>query len=184
MRRMRAVTLVALVTLACAMVWAWGRGMYLPGWVHWKSGVINCGEEEAAGKRMMVLEGKSLCLLSGETVVWRTGRELLAQDALWCDIDHDGQNEVLLLCWRRGRYGSSHPFWAGREETNWSQHIFIYDWTEAGVRPAWMASDIGMEAVDWRFDEKERLLITDAKGRTSAWAWSSWGLQLIAAPER
>lgn len=62
----------------------------------------------------------------------------------------------------------------------WSQHIDIYDWTGKNFRPAWMASDIGLDAAAWQFDEQQRLVITERSGRESAWDWISWGLVRIA----
>ena len=47
------------------------------------------------------------------------------------------------------------------------------------VHPLWMASDIGMEAAGFSFDEKKRLEITETNGRVTYWDWMSWGLTLI-----
>ena len=43
-----------------------------------------------------------------------------------------------------------------------------------------MASDIGLDAAAWQFDEQQRLVITERSGRESAWDWISWGLIRIA----
>ena len=43
-----------------------------------------------------------------------------------------------------------------------------------------MASDIGLDAATWQFDEQQRLVITERSGRESAWDWISWGLVRIA----
>lgn len=42
-----------------------------------------------------------------------------------------------------------------------------------------MASDIGLDAAAWRFDEQERLVITEHSGAVSRWDWLSWGLERI-----
>ena len=86
----------------------------------------------------------------------------------------------LLLVWRWGRFGKSRPFWKTGPDWGWSQHIDIYDWTGKNFRPAWMASDIGLDAAAWQFDEQQRLVITERNGRESAWDWISWGLVRIA----
>ena len=88
--------------------------------------------------------------------------------------------ELLLLVWRWGRFGKSRPFWKTGPDWGWSQHIDIYDWTGKNFRPAWMASDIGLDAAAWQFDEQQRLVITERDGRESAWDWISWGLVRIA----
>ena len=138
------------------------------------------GEPEA-----MVLADRTLQVLDGEAVLWQTAEGVLVQDALWCDIDRDGGRELLLLCWRRGRYGPSRPFWE-EEKTDWgwSQHIFLYRWTGETMRPLWMASDVGREVTGWSFDETRRLTLTDRDGQVTAWDWVSWGLTNIPLPQR
>lgn len=182
--RRRAIALAAaalMAVAAAAAVCAYQRGLFLPGWIAWKTAEI-AGAPDAGEPERIVLEKKAVRVVSGAQTLWQSEREILVQDVLFCDIDHDAQRELLLLCWKRGRYGESRPFWVTREETGWSQHIYIYDCTAQEVRPVWMASDIGMDAAAWRFDEQERLVITDTDGRQSAWDWLSWGLRQIELP--
>lgn len=164
----------AVFIAAIAVLTAWKRGDFLPGWIQWNTASIESGEPER-----IELTRRTVTVLNHGEAVWQSDREIQVQDILWCDIDHDGERELLLLCWKRGRYGDSRPFWVTEDETSWSQHIFIYDWTADGIRPIWMASDIGLEAAAWRFDETQRLVITDRDGAQSAWDWISWGLKRI-----
>ncbi len=146
-----------------------------PGWISWQEKQL----PRQSGQPALMLRDKALWAeLDGE---WtrQTGPELLVQDVLRCDIDRDGAPELLLLCWKRGRYGQSRPFWVEEDPPGWSQHIFIYRWTGQSLRPLWMASELGREVVQWRFDETERLQITDRRGQTTAWDWVSWGLSCI-----
>lgn len=163
---------------AIALFCAWKSGYFLPGWIIWESKEISCDRESREPDKI-VLVGKQVSVFAGQDAVWQSGRELRVQDVLWCDMDHDSQKELILLCWKRGRYGESRPFWVTEEEKNWSQHIYIYDWADGGIRPIWMASDIGLEVAAWRFDEAQRLILTDREGRESAWDWLSWGLSRI-----
>ena len=140
--------------------------------------------ETAAEPDEILLRGRRATVCKGGAAVWQSERGIRVQDVLWCDIDHDGDKELMLLCWKRGRYGESRPFWVEEDEKSWSQHIYIYDWTEEGIRPIWMASDIGMDAERWRFDERERLVITERNGRESAWDWLTWGLSALGNPVR
>lgn len=164
----------AVLIAAIAVLTVWKNGGFLPGWISWNSTEIDGGDSVR-----IVLSGRQVRVMDGDTTVWQSDRAIRVQDALWCDIDHDQAPELLLLCWKRGRYGESRPFWVTEDEQSWSQHIFLYDWTGEGVRPIWMASDIGMEAVGWQFDETRRLIITDRQGRETAWDWVSWGLSKI-----
>ena len=33
------------------------------------------------------------------------------QDSLYADIDRDGQDEKIVLLWKKGRFGKHRPFW-------------------------------------------------------------------------
>lgn len=126
-----------------------------------------------------MLANRRLTVQSGGRMAWQSPQDILVQDFLWCDINHDSENELILLCWRIGRYGQARPYWVKKDEKDWSQHIYIYSWENEAIRPLWMASDIGMDVHSFTFDEKQRLLITETNGRKTAWDWISWGLTLI-----
>ena len=116
---------------------------------------------------------------NNKKTIWTSPKNILVQDFLWCDINHDEKDELLLLCWRIGRYGNAKPYWVEKDEHSWSQHIYIYELRDnEEIHPLWMASDIGMDVESWSFDEKERLVINETSGRKTAWDWVSWGLSL------
>lgn len=149
-------------------------GYVLPAWISWETERLLCQQD--GGPEQIVLERRTVTVFDRGEAVWQSDREIRVQDVLWGDIDHDGAKELMLLCWKRGRYGDSRPFWVTEDEKTWSQHIYLYDWTGGAIRPIWMASDIGLEAARWSFDETDRLVLTDRKGEQSAWDWISWGL--------
>ena len=170
-------TAAAVVVMLAAAALIWRNVLFLPPWIAWQETQIECGE--AAGPARIELSGRRVRVYKGAEMVWETESRIRVQDVLWGDIDHDGAKELMLLCWRRGRYGRKRPFWVEKDEPEWSQHIYLYDWTENGIRPIWMASDIGLDAAAWRFDERERLVITERSGAVSRWDWLSWGLERI-----
>ena len=172
MRRKAIGVIAALVALLAAGWWLLEAGVLLPAWISWEEREILCG----ASPEKVVLEDRTVTVWDGGSAAWQSGRDIQVQDVLWGDIDHDGEAELMLLCWKRGRYGKSRPFWVTEDEKTWSQHIYLYDWKDGAVSPIWMASDIGMEAVEWSFDETDRQVITDREGRKTAWDWLSWGL--------
>ncbi len=124
----------------------------------------------------VIQEGRRVKVLRKDTPVWELERDVLAQSVLLGDIDHDGRDDLLVLCWKRGRFGKHKPTWVAYDEIGYSQHIFIYRIEEDTVRPRWMASDIGMDAVSWEFDDGV-LSITDTEGEVTKWVWRSWGLE-------
>lgn len=127
----------------------------------------------------IVLKHRHLSVQKDGAIAWESPEGILVQDFLWCDINHDDKNELILLCWRIGRYGNARPFWVEKDEKTWSQHIYIYEWRDNEIHALWMASDIGMDVTSFDFNTTDRLLITETSGRITAWDWLSWGLSLI-----
>lgn len=123
-------------------------------------------------------KGRRVRVYSHAKLIWELSSGVRAQDFLYADVDHDGTNELLILCWRRGRYGRHRPTWVKHDELKWSQHIFIYEIKDDVVRPEWMASDIGMSAAAWGFSEGI-LSIEDTEGIVTKWIWRSWGLEKL-----
>ncbi len=152
-----------------------GKTPLLPRWVEWKSGTFaGCGGEYEG-----LLERKTVRVLREDAVIWTSPEGVKVQEVLSCDIDNDSRDELLLLCWKKGRYGQHRPFWVEEDEKGWSQHIFVYEYDREEVRPKWMSSYIGQDvtemcAVSGR-DGVIRLWLTDPEGTISSWVWTSWG---------
>ncbi len=155
---------------AMSLLMQYRAGYILPVWIEWQ-------------ERDVLSSDFSLSVSdrgAGIQNLWQSDKNIKVQDALICDIDHDGESELMLLCWRRGRYGASRPFWETEEEKTWSQHIYIYDLTDNEVTPIWMASYIGVDVVSWSFDNENRLTLTDRNNNITRWDWLTWGLERIA----
>ncbi len=180
-RRTCLLLLAAACLLAAGFAAAVRSGAFLPGWISWEAGAITGGAPEEP--EAIVLEDRGLRVLSGGETAWETAPGIRVQSFLWCDIDRDGAKELLLLCWRRGYYGESRPFWVEENDEGWSQHIFIYAWDGETMVPRWMASDLGREVVSWRFHPVQRLVLTDREGAVTAWDWRTWGLTNIPLAE-
>ncbi|MCR5301105.1 MAG: hypothetical protein K6E49_01545 [Lachnospiraceae bacterium] len=123
-------------------------------------------------------DGRRLWVYKNDRLIWQLPQKIRAQDFFLDDIDHDGEKELVILCWRVGRFGRRRPTWVETDEKTWSQHIFIYEIRDDDVKPKWMASDIGVDAVS--FDHSDGVvIITDTKGEVTKWKWVSWGLEKI-----
>ena len=170
--------IAAVCIAAIALYFGFQQRHLLPLWIQWNHVTIR---EDSLPQ--ISLENRTVTVQQDGSILWQSGDDIRVQDILTCDIDHDSQQELLLLCWKRGRYGDNRPFWVTEDERNWSQHIYIYDCSTDGVTPIWMASDIGMDAAAWRFDPDQRLVITDTNGQQTAWDWISWGLSNIPLAE-
>ena len=150
-------------------------GAFLPRWISWEE-TAGCN---ASGEYLFSLSKKSVTVTHANSVIWTSPNNVKVQKALFCDADNDGQDELVLLCWKRGRYGTSKPVWVKKDERRWSQHLFVYECAPDLVKPKWMSSYLGLEVSDIVSNGKGtpygRLWMTDLEGAVSSWVWDSWG---------
>ena len=177
--------IMALVCTGAALYMLWQGGVFLPGWIGWENGTL----QDTSGQYEAVLTHRRVQVRKDDQVIWTSPKGLKVQQAQVNDIDNDGQDELILLCWRIGKYGRSRPFWVERDEQRWSQHIAVYECNGEKVKTKWMASDIGFEVCEIRAGSRaayagrrenkgapdNRLLLTDRKGELTCWFWDSWG---------
>lgn len=149
---------------------------HLPRWIIWENAVLT----PASAPYTAVLKHRHLEVTAADGgTLWVTPDSLKVQEALCSDIDNDGLEELILLCWKKGRYGTDRPFWVTQDETTWSQHIFLYEFSDGAIRPKWGSSYIGQEvshmSVILRQDMRNHLLLAAPDRTVSSWLWDSWG---------
>ena len=144
--------LTAAILIVAAFLVMWLNGALLPKWIEWKE--------------------------VSDTSYLKKG--VKAQDTLSMDINRDGKDELLVLCWRIGRYGDRKPFWVKRDELKWSQHIYIYEKTDEGYKAIWMASDIHTDVARWEPFDDSLLVTYSPDNQKSVWMWNSWGLERLS----
>ncbi len=166
---------MALVSTGAILYLLWSGGAFLPRWISWQSGSFYDSSESYE----IVLQNKKVEILYGGVSVWNSPKGVKVQSVLSCDIDNDGMDELLLLCWKIGRYGSHRPFWVERDEKKWSQHIFVYEYENGKIKAKWMSSDIGQDVAKMEGNGREapfnRLLLTAPDGEISQFRWDYWG---------
>jgi len=144
----------------------------LPDWINWKEKkIVLSTDVDGNEERTAVLSGKKTTI--GQ---WESPEGCLVQDMLVCDIDSDGEEELMLLLWKIGT-NVDLKLWNEVPEEKWGQHIYIFDILEDAVKPIWWASDIALLAESWEFNEKRRLIIHELSGKESYWDWDSFGLK-------
>lgn len=172
--------IMASVCIGAVLYLMWRGGAFLPQRIVWENRTF-C---DASGQYEMTLARKKVSVRQNGDVVWTSPGDLRVQQALSCDIDNDRQDELVLLCWRIGRYGKSKPFWVEENERKWSQHIAVYEYNGGNVRPKWMSSYIGFEVEKIAGGGRAgamaepphiRLFLTDTDGKMTCWFWDSWG---------
>ena len=187
---------IAVAVLVCAFLlyFLWKRGTFLPGWVKWNNKAENHVFTDIPGEfedpdREAIVEIAGIQLKNRHFSVydeagnlrWESKKGWKVSDYFIDDIDHDGEDEIVILFWRIGSFGDSKPFWIEKDEKKWSQHIGIYDYDalrEDRVDPIWVSSGMGIKVKDLWLDEKEFLHIAEPGGKETLWFWNRWGLAL------
>lgn len=172
--RKHKIILIVTVTAAALCAAVFLKLFTLPGY----SAPTDCTISDTGSGITVIQEGRRLKVTRNDRIIWEMDKNVLVQSTLLGDIDHDGKDDLIVLCWKRGRYGKHRPTWVRHDEIGYSQHIFIYTIKEDKVVPRWMASDIGMDAASFRFDDGV-LSITDTKGEVTKWIWRTWGLEKL-----
>lgn len=190
------VLLAVLAPAAAAAYALWNSGAFLPRWIQWTGASL----QDETGDYQIVLNHKTVSVTWWDkstrqndspeqdsaagrgAVIWTSPKDVLVQKVLSADVDNDNREELVLLCWKIGRYGRDRPFWVEKDEKKWSQHLFVYEYVNGEIKPKWMSSYLGKDLTDVstyrRADSLNRLLFTDLAGETSCWKWDSWGFTL------
>ena len=159
MRRAAGLALYVALLAGIALVLLWYRGDFLPCRGE-RTSTLELEDTEVT----LALRDASLTAAASDTVLWQS------------DIDRDGTAELVLLAWRRGNYGPSRPFWVARNDTGWSQHIFIYNWQDGAPVPQWMSSGLRPQVSRWAAQPDGQLYILTPQGEETLWRWGQWGL--------
>lgn len=178
----RAALLLALAVLLAVGTCAAGARLG----VLWQEKAVPVDLSGDGAAEMLTLARRALTVsdAAGETV-WQSEPGWRVQDFFTGDIDGDGAPELLVLLEKRGSYGSVRPFWVERDETGYSQHIFIYRWDRRAeaLRSVWMASalPVRVRLFSLEADGVTIRLVTTA-GEESLWRWQSFGLARVDVP--
>lgn len=163
--------LYAVILAVVALPLLWARGLFLPSG---KDSTETVCFEDSTSVSLSLAQGRFTA--AGDSNLWQSEAAWHVQDFLTCDIDRDGSTELLLLVWRRGNYGPSKPFWVKRNDTNWSQHIFIYNRQGETFVPQWMSSQLRPKVARWAVQGTDTLFILTPDGTETLWQWGQWGL--------
>ncbi len=188
---LRGILAAAFCCAGIAIIVAFRSGMLMPPvWVEYQSKAVDLkgyflevgnkkarlSYDEASGKESE--QPNTGMPMSG--AFWLSDPAYKVQDGFLTDLDRDGDIEMVLLVWKRGRYGKHRPFFVTSDEKSYSQHIFIYD-IEDGVlvRQKWFASDIGVQVKRMKLMEQDNalMLTEDTDGNCVLWKWESFGLK-------
>lgn len=167
--------ITALAASGALFYMLWDTGALLPGWILWEEQQI----PDRSGSYELSLTDRTVHVTYEGDEIWNSPANIQVQQILSLDIDRDEKDELILLCWKRGRYGKHRPFWVEKDEAGWSQHLFVYEYEGREIRPKWMSSYIGQDVAHMtgggNKSGEKWLLLTDPEDFVNCWQWGSWG---------
>jgi poly-gamma-glutamate capsule biosynthesis protein CapA/YwtB (metallophosphatase superfamily) len=181
-KRITAAVVIIAAVIAQILYLSWQDGAFLPRWIEWREKSL---EATVGGTTYNVIlnENKAVevCVCDTEAkTIWETKSDIKVQDVLSCDIDGDGDDELVILCWKIGHFGISMPFWE-HDKKEWAQHLYVYEYDSGAVSPKWMSSYLGLDVKEMSSqpvtDTKSRLVFADTDGVLNYYIWSSWGFE-------
>ena len=163
----------AAIAAAAFMLFGW-KGMFL------KREFTN--KEAAWGDLQAKAEDGILALYRNNTEVWRSDWDWSVQDFCLADLDGDGEDELVLLVWKRGSYGPHRPFWVSHNDICLEQHVFVYKREPeraSQIRALFMSSSVGKDIGGMGTDGTN--LVLKENGRFTVWDREVFGLKLLNA---
>lgn len=165
----------ALVSAALTGALSRADAASVAGWCPCQSAEQRCDLDADGTSDCLRTRGGALRVSFAQGASWRAPLTWLVTEAHAADLDGDGCAELVVLAWRRGSYGSSHPFW-DTPDNDLSQHVFVLSWDGATLAPRWMSSALGTQVARLALDDRGSVLLTDRGGTTTRWCWQTWGL--------
>lgn len=140
-------------------------------------------EADAFDGHVTLDDKKTVITAADGNIVWESDPDWQVQDFIICDVDKDGEQELMLLVWKHGNFGDHKPFFVEENDNDLGQHIFIFSKREGEendlfLRSEWMSSAMHDIVSDWTYSEADGLELTRASnGTVMHYAWQGWGLK-------
>ncbi len=137
-------------------------------------------------KEKFNLENGRIKIWKENNLIWYSPEEWWIDDFFLGDADNDGIDELGLLVWKTGSFGSKKPFWLEGEDTSFRNHLFLYKLMNSEIKPVWQSSNLDQPnfhaiLVDYNDDGKNELLVIEGSyedfdlRKTTLWEWNGWG---------
>jgi hypothetical protein len=129
------------------------------------------------------LENGHLTIREGDRLIWKTPEDWKIQSCLAADADNDGGEELILVLWKKGSFGSSRPMWHKGIDDEYSNHLFLYRLIAGKMKPVWCSSALArpiieLEVQDIDQDGQNELKVLEGRYFShsyTTWIWQEWG---------
>lgn len=162
------------------------------------SSILLAGDTDGDGQmETYQLADNQVVVKTGDIVIWQSDPAWKVIDLVLADADNDGQEEMLLVLWKEGSFGASQPMWIEEEDTEYSNHLFVYRLVAGRMKPVWCSSAIEypilqLQVADYNGDGCQELIVTEGPGvgplysirqmfykNQTIWQWQEWGFALV-----
>lgn len=141
-------------------------------------------------KEKFILKDGCIEVWKDSKLIWSSPEEWWVDDFFLGDADNDGIDELCLLVWKTGSFGSKKPFWFKEEDTSFKNHLFLFKLSNGEIKPTWQSSNLDRPnfhatLVDYDDDGKNELLVTEGSytdfklRKTTLWEWNGWGFSSL-----
>lgn len=157
----------------------WTATPLLPDWIAWKNVELAADLDGDGSMEGVSLRDRRLSVWDGGQQVDALQDDWFVSDAMVADVDLDGVQDLVCLVWRLGRYGETHPFWEEQDKSEYSQHVFVFNYANNRLSDKWLSSYLGYEVLDMRADAYGRLVLDCRDGSQQLAEWQSWGFAYV-----
>ncbi|NLF46200.1 MAG: hypothetical protein GX581_08995 [Syntrophomonadaceae bacterium] len=138
------------------------------------------------------LEDHQVFVKQDGNLIWVSPPEWKVTHLLLGDFDNDGQEDILMVLWKQGSFGSSRPAWSEGPDDEYSNHLFMYRLAAGKLKPVWCSSAIPYPILDIEAEPDENgiiaLIVTEGPPtghlyplrkifhrEQTIWEWQDWG---------
>lgn len=185
-----------ILLLAGAGLWAkqMGSALYYLNWGQKELDPIFQDLNNNGIDECYLLDKHTLNIIENNRELWTSPPEWQISTLLVGDANHDGQEDLLLVVWKRGSFGKDKPFWVEENDRDLRCHLFMFNLTGEQIKAVWMSSALhrpiySLQLTDLDQDGKNELLIQEGSysllsrlthshdDTPSLWQWQSWGFR-------
>ena len=172
---------VALTCCLCALAVAcfWQAGRVLPAWTEWNERQSYCDLDGDGELEKVSLTGRQVYIEMPDGSQYIAPSDWKVSDLHIANIDHEGDPEIVMLAWRQGSFGDSHPFWMEGNDRDFCQHIYVFNFEEGKLVARWMSSDVRAQIKRMQIDGEGIIHLTTTTGNESTWEWLTFGIHQI-----
>ncbi|MBP3892874.1 MAG: hypothetical protein J6D34_02415 [Atopobiaceae bacterium] len=172
--------MVVTIVLLLGGLWLANRlELFIPSWVSWQktSAAVDL-DRDGREERIELANGRCCVEDASGAVLYKTPGDWHITRVATGDVDLDGANDLLMLTWRRGNYGTSRPFWDTSVDFRMTEHLYVFEMREGRLVPKWMSHELGAPVTDIAATDEGTVTLTTTDGARTTWRWEGFGFTL------